>query len=395
MNGNDLIIEIGAYQLSKYGKVVCGDTFLSKKVSGENRYVAVLSDGLGSGIKANVLSSLTASMALCFRLRHEPIVDSAKWVMDTLPIDSNRDISYSTFTIVDVDFEGDTTVIEYGNPAFIIERGGNIVNPEKKTLEVYQSNKIKTLEVSSFTLHENDRLIMVTDGVTQSGIGNASMPFGWGEKNLSDYIVQKNASQQDISASGLAKALVRKAVQNDIYKLKDDTSCVVLYRRKPRRLLICSGPPFDASKDHYYARLVADFQGKKILCGGTTSKIISRELHTDIKPAPLGKYGYDLPPTFSMEGIDLVTEGILTLGKVAEMLESVKNQEVPWKGPAADIVRYLMNADIIDFLVGTSVNVAHQDPNLPVELEIRRNVIKRIIRLLEDNFLKRINVQYL
>jgi len=395
MAANDLIIEIGAYQLSKHGKVVCGDTFLSKKVEGENRYVAVLSDGLGSGIKANVLSSLTASMALNFRLHHGAIVNSAKWIMDTLPIDSIRGISYSTFTIVDVDFEGDTTVIEYGNPSFFIERKGEIIHPERTTMQLNQSGKQKELEVASFNLLENDRLVMVTDGITQSGIGNTSMPFGWGTKKLQDYVIEKSAVTQPVSASELASSIVKKAVYNDIFKLKDDASCAVFFRRKPRPLLICSGPPYTSVKDKYLANTVDTFKGVKILCGGTTAKIISRELNKEIIPESLDKLGHGLPPAFKMEGIDLVTEGILTLEKVAEILAAIQNQEIPKDGPAAHIVRYMMNADVIHFLVGTCVNIAHQDPNLPVELEIRRNVIKRIIRILEDKFLKQVNVQYL
>lgn len=392
---NDLIIEIGAYQQNKNGKVVCGDTFLSKKVSGENRYVAVLSDGLGSGIKASVLSSLTASMALNFRLHHEPILNSAKWIMDTLPIDSIRGISYSTFTIVDVDFEGETTVIEYGNPSFFIERDGAIVNPKRETLQLNQSGKQKELEVSTFNLLENDRLIMVSDGITQSGIGNATMPFGWGEKNLQDFVIRKQISHKFISASELAVKIVQKASQNDIYKLQDDASCAVFFRRKPRQLLICSGPPFTATKDKYLANAVDTFKGNKILCGGTTSKIISRELNKEIIPESLENLNYGLPPAFKMEGIDLVTEGILTLDQVYQMLKTIQNQDIPVDGPAAAIVRFMMNADVIHFLVGTCVNIAHQDPNLPVELEIRRNVIKKIIRILEEKFLKQVNVQYL
>jgi hypothetical protein len=392
---NDLIIEIGAYQLSKNGKVVCGDTFLSKKVAGENRYVAVLSDGLGSGIKANVLSSLTASMALNFRLHHEPIINSAKWIMDTLPIDSIRGISYSTFTIVDVDFEGDTTVIEYGNPSFFIERNGEIINPSRETMQLNQSGELKELEVSSFNLLENDRLVMVSDGITQSGIGNATMPFGWGNDNLRDFVINKNTNNKFFSASELAMSVVKKASQNDIYKLQDDASCAVFFRRKPRQLLICSGPPYTAAKDKYLANAVKNFKGNKILCGGTTSNIISRELNLEIVPEPIEKMIYGLPPAFKMEGIDLVTEGILTLETVYKMLKIIQNQEIPSDGPAADIVRYMMNADVIHFLVGTCVNMAHQDPNLPVELEIRRNVIKKIIRILEEKFLKQVEVQYI
>lgn len=395
MSENDLIIEIGAYQLCKCNQVVCGDTFLSKKVTGENRYVAVLSDGLGSGIKANVLSSLTASMALNFRLLHEPVVNAAKWVMDTLPIDSKRGISYSTFTIVDVDFEGDTTVIEYGNPSFFIDRSGTIIEPERSVMQLSQMDTVKELEVSTFKLLENDRLIVVSDGITQSGIGQAEMPFGWGDKKLRGFVLRTNASRQITSAGELARDIVRKASKNDIYQLKDDASCAVFYRRKPRQLLICTGPPFTPSKDRYLAKAVAGFSGVKILCGGTTTKIISRELKKEIIPEPLEEMGHGLPPSFRMDGIDLVTEGILTLEQVLEMLKNIRNQEIPWNGPAANIVRYLLNADIINFIVGTRVNMAHQDPSLPIELGIRRTVVKNIIKILEDKYLKKINVQYI
>lgn len=395
MNANDFIIEIGSYQMTKYGKVICGDTFLSKKVKGENRYVAVLSDGLGSGIKANVLSTLTASMALNFRLMHEPIINSAKWVMDTLPVDSDRNISYSTFTIVDVDFEGDTTVIEYGNPACFIERNGEIVRPERKVLTVNQSDKKKNLEVSNFKLLENDRLIMVSDGITQSGIGNSTMPFGWGNDDLQGFVSEKNHGAGQISASELAREIVKKAEMNDVYKLKDDTSCAVFYRRRPRKLLICSGPPFNENKDTLLSREVAEFNGTKIICGGTTAKILSREWHEEITVGSLDTVDNELPPTSSLKGVDLVTEGILTLDKVSELLDTVRNNEILSHGPAAEIVSLIMNADIIEFLVGTGVNIAHQDPDLPVELDIRRNIIKRIVRTLEDKFLKKVTIQYL
>ena len=315
--------------------------------------------------------------------------------MDTLPIDSIRGISYSTFTIVDVDFEGDTTVIEYGNPSFFIERNGEIIHPARETMQLNQSGKAKELEVSSFNLLENDRLVMVSDGITQSGIGNPSMPFGWGNENLQDFVVRKNTKHNLISASELAMSVVKKASQNDIFKLQDDASCAVFFRRKPRQLLICSGPPYTAAKDKYLADAVDGFAGARILCGGTTAKIISRELNKEILPESLETMNYGLPPAFKMEGIDLVTEGILTLETVYKMIKTIQNQEIPTEGPAAAIVRYMMNADVIHFLVGTCVNMAHQDPNLPVELEIRRNVIKKIIRVLEEKFLKQVIVQYL
>lgn len=395
MEKNDLIIEIGAYQLKKHGREVCGDTFLSRKVEGENRYVAVLSDGLGSGIKANVLATLTASMALNFRLMHEPIINSAKWVMDTLPVDGDRNISYSTFTIVDVDFEGYTTVIEYGNPDYFIERNGSIIEPVRRQLEMNHSEKTKTLKISDFSLLENDRLIVVSDGITQSGIGNASMPFGWGSERLIEFVREKSTAVQSLSASDLARAIVRRAEMNDVNRSKDDTSCAVFYRRRPRKLLVCTGPPFNEDKDRLLAKLLAGFEGAKIVCGGTTAKIVAREWHEEIVVDALELMNSDLPPGSTIKGIDLVTEGILTLEKVNKILDGLKNNEITGENPAAQIVSHLINADDIVFVVGTCVNIAHQDPSLPIELDIRRNVIKRIVRLLEERFLKKVTLQYL
>ena len=390
-----MIIDIGSYQLNKAGQVVCGDTFLLRKVAGENRYLAVLSDGLGSGIKASVLSTMTASMALNFRLRHEPIVKSAISMMNALPVDDNRNISYATFTIVDVDFEGGTTVVEYGNPAIFIEREGNWFSPEKQKIEVDSSDRPKYIHLSSFNLLENDRLVLISDGITQSGIGKISMPFGWGNKGVSSFIEDQLKLDPQISSNELARLIVHQAERNDDMKPQDDSSCAVIYRRVPRRLLLCTGPPYHETQDQYLAETVLNYKGKKVLCGGTTAKILSRELCREIIVTPLDLMTSDLPPQASMDGIDLITEGILTLGKVAEMLERLDVYDLKQAGPAAEIVKYLINADWIDIIVGTKINEAHQDPRMPVELEIRRFVIKRIVQLVEEKLLKQVKVQFI
>ncbi|HPT20341.1 MAG TPA: SpoIIE family protein phosphatase [Bacteroidales bacterium] len=395
MKPKNMIIEIGSYQLCKHGNTVCGDTFLSCKIKNENRFIAVLSDGLGSGIKANVLSSMTASMAIGFRLHNTPVIELAKSIMDTLPVDSIRNISYSTFSIIDVDFDGETYVAEYGNPSFLIWRNGKPVQYEKEKIEVMQNEKKSYVLLSKCNLKENDRLIVVTDGITQSGIGNAITPFGWGNEGLSEFMAKDVDEFSTISASDLSRTIVMKAQQNDAFRMKDDASCAVIYRRVPRRLLLCSGPPYSESRDKYLGERIAEYKGKIILCGGTTAKIVSRELNREIVCPPIEQMKGDLPPVASMAGVDLISEGILTLGKVLEILENIKLPDITERDPAASIVRYLLNADIIDIIVGTRINEAHQDPNLPVELEIRRSVMKRIINCLETKFLKQINVQFI
>jgi hypothetical protein len=184
------------------------------------------------------------------------------------------------------------------------------------------------------------------------------------------------------------------AHKNDSYKARDDISCAAIYFREPRKLLICTGPPYEKDKDKELAGKVEKYEGKVILCGGTTADIVARELNRTIVEELIFE-DPELPPESFLEGIDLVTEGILTLQKVNEILKSYNNSVRLGNGPADKIVKLIMESDEIHFIIGTRINIAHQDPTLPVELEIRRTVVKRIARLLEDKWLKNVSFEYI
>lgn len=391
-------IEVGSYQNNKFNNIVCGDSVLLRKCIGENRNIAVLSDGLGSGVKANVLSTMTASMAMNFRVRHEPILRTIKAIMDTLPVDSVRNISYSTFTIIDVDSDGEAKIVEFDNPPLLLVRDNKVTRIKtddtiiKRKAEGDRQDE-RLIKMSNITLKKEDRLICFSDGVSQSGIGNRDMPFGW-EDGIDEFIEELVKKKPKISARELSMRIVKQAELNDILKPKDDTSCVVLYVREPRRLLICTGPPFSENKDKYLAEIVSHYRGKKIVCGGTTSQILSRELKREIT-VNIDDIAAGLPPSSQMEGIDLMTEGIITLGALSELLRKGINNNVSGEGPAWEIYRMILDADIIDLVVGTKINVAHQDPSLPVELEIRRNVVKNIAVLLEERFMKEVRLKFI
>lgn len=391
-------IEVGSYQQNKYGNIVCGDSIMLHKSVKENRTIAVMSDGLGSGVKANVLSTMTASMALNFRVRREPIIRTVKTIMDTLPVDSVRNISYSTFTIVDIDSDGKAMIVEYDNPPLILIRDNKVTNLvtqdtiiKSKISETSSEDRI--IKMSDLELQKEDRLIFFSDGVTQSGIGNMNMPFGWGD-DVNDFILDILKENPFISARELSRRIVKQSELNDILKPKDDTSCVVFYVRQPRKLLICTGPPFTEEKDKYLGEIVKNYQGKKIVCGGTTSKIVARELNREIT-VDINNVISELPPSSQMDGVDLITEGIITLGSLGELLEKGIPKNLIGKGPDWDMFRMILDADIIDIVAGTKINIAHQDPSLPVELEIRRNVVKRLAALLESKYMKDVKLQFI
>lgn len=392
MKEADIFIEVDCFQKNKAGNIVCGDSYMSQRLKDEDRIISVLSDGLGSGIKASVLSTMTATMAMHYTAMNESILQTALSIINTLPQDMVRKISYSTFCIFDINRLGHTKVIEYESPAVYLFRRGQPVAIKKEKIPVERTDLENTfLWVSEFKLEKEDRLVCFSDGVSQSGMGSTNMPFGW-DQGIQEFIAGLLAQHPDISAKEMARKIVLRAERNDNYHLLDDTSCCVIYRRTPRNLLICTGPPYDEKKDRYLAEKVRDFKGKKVLCGGTTATIISRELNLPLNVS-MEMTDKELPPLSFMPGIDLITEGILTLSKVERLLTN----GIPEKsqGPANEMVSLLQNSDKITFIVGTRINVAHQDPNLPVELEIRRNVVKKIKFLLETKFLKDVEIIYL
>ena len=388
-------IEVQCQQKNHEGERICGDVFLSERVKEEKRVIVVLSDGMGHGVKANILATLTATMSLNFVKEHKDFKKIAETIMKTLPVCSVRRISYSTFTIVDVEIDGKVRILEYDNPGVMVLREGKmlLIEPEVIQLDV-ETTRETILKSYTFYPKIEDRIIICSDGVAQSGLGSKKYPFGWQIENVSEFIKDLVETDGEISAKSLSNKVVNISHANDNYHSKDDTSCAVLYFRNPRKMLICTGPPFENENDKKLGDIVKDFKGLKVVCGATTADIVSRELGQEI----VDSFEFDdpdLPPISIMNGVDLITEGILTLGKTHKILKSYNNNTNLGKGPADRIVKLLLDSDEIHFVVGTRINIAHQDPNLPVELEIRRTVIKRISRVLEDKFLKEVYLTFL
>ncbi len=392
--GDDFFIEVDCQQKSFEGQRICGDIFLSSKVKEENRIVVVLSDGMGHGIKASVLATLTATMAMNFTKEHKEPEKTAEIIMKTLPECSERKMNYSTFTIIDAEQSNKVTLLEYDNPECMIIRDRKIFKPESKTIVLSSdANCGKKIRVCSFNPVKGDRIIFCTDGITQSGLGTPRFPFGWGNDNVARFAIDMIRQYPQISARNLAGKILNIAFRNDGFQSKDDSSCGIIYFREPRKLLICTGPPYEMEDDAKLAAEVRDFKGKKIVMGATTGDIISRELGLTIED--VFKFeDPDLPPLNVMEGIDLFTEGILTLNKVEKILKAYNLNYKLGKGPADEIVKLILESDAIKIIIGTRINIAHQDPHLPVELEIRRTVVNRIAQLLEEKLLKKVSVSY-
>lgn len=396
---NGIFIDVDYNQTYKAGQQIGGDVFLQSKEAGTNRVVCTLSDGLGSGVKANVLATLTAHMAhkLSFSPMH--LTKSAKIIMNTLPVCRDRKISYSTFTIADItsgpEHKISVQLVEYDNPPTILFSRDQIAERDTSLIDLHREGAFKeeVIRQSNFTMEVGDRLIMCTDGVTQSGLGKLH-PLGWRQKGVAVFVGELIRQYPDISSRELAAAITRKAYSFDGFSAKDDITCAVVYVRRPRKTLIVTGPPFTKDRDALLGEKIRAFDGKKIVSGGTTAQIVSRLFDVKVT-VDLSCWSPEVPPASKMAGMDLVTEGMLTLSKVASALE----RKIPVQGMPNDAVKkfvsLLLDSDQVSFIVGTKINEAHQDPSIPVEIGIRRTIIGRIRQALERQYLKETVLEYI
>ncbi len=387
-------IEVNCQQKNHHEARVCGDVFLSRRIREEGRIIAVLSDGIGHGIKANLLATLASTLALHLTEEHKSVEALAGIIMDTLPVDSVKKTNFSTFTIIDIDVEGEVRILEYENPKTLVMRGSRLFEPSWNCI-VLDRGKGNSREVLTtvFQAQKEDRVVFCSDGVVQSGLGSDRYAMGWGIDNLSELLTETVKDEPDISATRLAAKVIDKANLNDGFLLKDDASCAVIYFREPRKLMICTGPPLDERRDPEFANILAGFVGKKIICGATTADLISREWKQPITDTNEFT-DPDLPPISHMDGVEFITEGILTLSKINEVLKRYTQDYKLGKGAADEVVKRILESDEIHFITGTRVNEANQDPTLPIDLELRRTIVHRIVRVLEEKFLKETTMRF-
>ncbi len=393
MSRDDLFIEVEFRQRQKHGQRICGDACQTLKIPESSRVISVLSDGLGSGVKAAILSTMTAAMACRFCASRLDMVKCAETMISVLPVCRVRGISYATFTILDCLAGGASRIIELDNPPFLWIRGGEALSAPGALHDAPGAGG-RQLRISELETRPEDRIVLFSDGITQAGLSTERFPLGWRFEGCRDYALEQVRANPRVSARQLAASILTAAlVREPNRQAQDDMTVGVAYFRRPRRLLLLTGPPYARERDAECAHLIDTFPGRRVICGGTTAAIVARELGRELSVL-LGKADPELPPPSHIEGVDLVTEGILTLTRALRVLEGDATPPPP-HSPAARLTELLLNSDIIDFVVGTRINEAHQDPNLPEDLEIRRNIVRRMRRALEERYLKETTVRYL
>lgn len=388
---NNLCADIGYKSINHYGEELCGDHVDIVEPS-EDSTVIVLSDGLGSGVKASILSTLTSKIISTMLAEGLSLEECVSTIAATLPVCSVRGIAYSTFTIIHLLNNEVAEVIQYDNPHVILIRDNKSYDYPKTEMNIDGKKIFKSV----INLQENDIFIAMSDGCPHAGIG-AAYNFGWKREDIAEFM--ETLAHVGYTAKTLSTMLVDEC--NKLYGNKpgdDATACVVRIRkREPMNMLF--GPPSNRDDADRMMSLFFSKEGKHIICGGTTSSIAAKFLGKPLK-ASLNFERSDVPPTAEIEGVDLVTEGVITVNKVVEYandyLEENKYYEHwSFKRDGASLISRLLfeEATDINFYVGRAVNPAHQNPDLPINFNIKMNLVEELSKCLKKMG-KRIKVSY-
>ena len=388
---NDLCADIGYKSVNHYGEQLCGD-HVDVVEQGDNSIVIVLADGLGSGVKASILSTLTSKIISTMMSEGLSIEDCVSTIAATLPICSVRGVAYSTFTIINIIDNQTAELIQYDNPKIILFRDGKYY--DYPTTEINIDGK-KILR-SSIKLKEDDIFVAMSDGCPHAGIGSA-FNFGWKREDIASFL--EPLSIVGYTAKTLSTILVDEC--NKLYGGQpgdDATACVVRIRKRvPMNMLF--GPPSNRDDSNRMMSLFFSKEGKHIVCGGTTSSIAAKFLGKPLK-ASLNFERSDVPPIAEIEGVDLVTEGVITVNKVVEYAKDyLKNNESyeqwSYKRDGASLIARLLfeEATDINFFVGRAINPAHQNPDLPINFSIKMNLVEELSKCLRQMG-KRVKVSY-
>lgn len=370
-------IDTSYKSLNKHHEELCGDKVEILKTV--DSHILILSDGMGSGVKANILATLTSKILGTMFLNGASIDECVETIVKTLPVCQERQIAYSTFSILQIFNSGEGYLVEFDNPSCVFIRDGQLLKIPYTERTIEQ----KTVREYHFEVQLNDCFILLSDGVIHAGVGQV-LNFGWTWDSMAEYALQSVKST--LSASRLATMLIKacKDLYNDIPG--DDTTVAVARVIETKVINIFTGPPANKKDD---ARLIHDFMegpASRIICGGTSANIAARILNRKIKTS----FNYtdsSLPPYAKMEGMDLVTEGVLTLSRALALMKYYVDGEInevffdeldKENGGSMIAKRIIEDCSILNLFVGKAVNEAHQNPGLPFNLSIRMNLVDQI-----------------
>lgn len=388
----NVTVDVSYKSLHKFHEELCGDKVEILKT--DNANIIILADGMGSGVKANILATLTSKILGTMFLNGAGIEECVQTIVKTLPICQVRQVAYSTFSILQIFHSGEAYLVEFDNPPCVFIRNGELLNVP------YTERLIEGKKIREYRFHVkiNDCFILMSDGVIHAGVGQA-LNFGWTWDNMAEYSVK--ATNETLSSARLT-AILSKAC-DDLYMQRpgDDTTVAVARVMDTKSLHIFTGPPLNPVDDVNAVTAFMSGDAKRIISGGTSANIVARVLNKTIVTS-LTYSDPSIPPIAKIDGIDLVTEGVLTLTRTLQLLRQYVNEDINENffleldkdnGGSRIAKMIIEECTELHLFVGRTMNEAHQNPGLPFDLSIRKNLVTQILEVVKQMG-KQVYVQY-
>lgn len=392
----DLFPDIACRHISKEGENSEGDIFIYSK-DDESGYIhCVLADGIGSGIRANV-SAVIAAKAVLGNMRRILGPENTQqhsrlgsMLSSVLPaVKSKGSSAYAAFCAFSISPNAVLSLVEMGMPAPLLFRDG-VCSPVERTKCAEGIASGESINCAKLNLHENDRLIVISDGVRQAGSENSDK---FSEKMLCAFIKENVKRDYEIDANTIANKICLKASAMDSYSAKDDISTAAVYLRKTKTLNIATGAPIEKARDAEYAQAFMESSGSHAVCGGTTAGIIARErgleIETDVKHAQSS-----VIPVSKMDNVEIVSEGVLTLNATLTLLRGGEMKQGGAFHAGAELYELIKRSDRVSFLVGLKQNEAHYKAGMPEDFGIRINLVKEMKTVLKEKYHKEVSISY-
>lgn len=383
-----LFLEYGYTSFNKFGEELCGDRVSIVKKDGYT--TLVLADGLGSGVKANILSTLTSKILSTMVSNDIPMKECIETIVETLPICKERGVAYSTFSVVHLNDFGKGYMFEFDNPRCIFYSDSNFKEMQWEEINILN----KKIYKSDLNLKSGDLILLMSDGVPHAGIGK-TMNLGWDRKDIISYLNEN--IKNNMSARCVANLLASTSKALYMNEPGDDTTVAAIKIREEENVNIMIGPPVRREDSNKYVEDFLKNDGIRIVCGGTTSQIVASYLGENVE-TDLNYIDSEIPPIGFIKGIDLTTEGVITLRKLIELSEEYLkiDSDVPKnfikKDGASLIANFLFEeATNVNFFVGQAVNEAHSD--LPINSTLKFKLVDILSKNLEQMG-KKINIKY-
>lgn len=385
-------IEFGYLSINHKDEELCGD-HVQAVTGNEGDLTLVLADGLGSGVEASILSTLTSTMLAKMIEGGMSIDEGVEALAKTLPCARDRgNVAYSTFTVLKVEKDFSATLYNFDNPDPVFLRNGKIEEPNYETFLIGG----KTIKKAKLYFALNDSLSMFSDGAMYAGVGE-SLNFGWGREEIATYL--SALSCPELSAKNLATLLVDHCALLYNKRPGDDTTCLCLRRRARSKVNLLVGPPANKEDDTKMLESFFALEGKHVVCGGTTCKLAANYLGSSIR-GDLDSLDPDIPPYSEIDGVDLATEGIITLNKVVKLAIDYQKDNLAYftwsyrKDGASLLAETLFQeATDITFYVGCAVNNAHQEEHGQITFKMKMQIIDNLAAELKKMG-KRVQITY-